>query len=306
MDESTTAAIEEMARIVPRRPWLAALLSLLLGGPVGQIYAGCFRRAIVLWCVTALLLPTFAFVTLSRPLGRHVTLLLVLLMVGVPFYLAIDALLLARHHRNTPLKQYQRWWVYLLAFFVFFATNQAVARLAKSFIAEAFNVPGRSMSPTIQHEDRILVDKLWSDAGQLQRNDVVVFYSDGPGSTLYVMRVIGLPDDEIEIRNERVFVNGVEWDDDHAVFDGPLPEHIGIDMANHGPVIVPYDCCFLLGDNRRSSRDSRFLGPIPLSDIYGKARFIYWSRDYTFPDPYDSSSGVPGQIRWDRMGQRLD
>ena len=58
MEESISAVTEATPRIVPRRPWLAALLSLLLGGPVGQIYAGRFRRSMVLWCVTAWLLPT--------------------------------------------------------------------------------------------------------------------------------------------------------------------------------------------------------------------------------------------------------
>lgn len=304
MDEAIIAETAETTRIVPRRPWLAALLSLLFGGPIGQIYAGRFRRSMVLWCATALLLPTFAFVMLSLPLGRLATILLMLLMLGVPFYLAVDAFLVARRHRNAPLKRYQRWWVYLVAFLVFFTTNQAVARIAKRFLAEAFNVPGRSMSPTILHQDRILVDRLWFDATQLQRNDVVVFRVYDPVPTLFVSRVVGLPDDEIEIKNERVFINGSEWDDRHAVFDGPLPEYI--DMANHGPIIVPYDCCFVLGDNRRNARDSRFLGPIPLTDLYGQARFVYWSRDHTFPNPEDRSSAVLGRFRWDRIGQRLD
>jgi signal peptidase I len=304
MDESTAVTVVEAGPIRPRRPWLAGFLS-LLGGPVGQVYAGHFRRSIILWCAAALLLPV-VIATVSLPIGRWGIVLLMLLVLGIPVYLAVDAFLLARRNRHSPLKRYQQWWVYVLLFFGFMAGNQAVARITKAFIAEAFSVPGRSMVPTIQHADRILVDKLWFDVDRLERNDVVVFrVQDRPEvSTFYVMRVIGLPDDEIEIRNERVLINGAEWQDEHAFFDGPLSPFV--DMANHGPVIVDYDCCFVLGDNRRNAKDSRFLGQIPLADIHGKARLVYWSRDYTFPDPRDGSSAVPGRFRWDRIGRRLD
>lgn len=216
MDESTTATAVEMDRIRPRRPWLAAFLS-LLGGRIGQVYTGRFRRSIMLWCAAALVLPA-VLAMISLPIGRRGTVLLLLLILGVPIYLAVDAFLLARRNRNSPLKRYQKWWVYF--------------------------------------------------------------------------------------RNERMFINGAEWRDEHAFFDGPLPPFV--DMANHGPVIVHYDCCFVLGDNRRNARDSRFLGQIPLADIHGKARLVYWSRDYTFPDPRDGSSAVRGRFRWDRIGQRLD
>ena len=317
MNDSIAVPSEETGRIIPRRPWLAALLSLLFGGPLGQIYAGRFRRSLILWFLTALLLPILTFAIITLPISRLAVFLHLLFVLGVPIALSIDAYLIARHQRDVPLKRYQRWWVYLLAFLVFVGANQAVAHFAKRFVAEAFVMPGRSMSPTIQFQDRFLVDKLWFDASRIQRNDLVLFrlkahnmnpYAevDTPDWVPYLMRVVGLPDDEIEIRNERVFVNGTEWDDPHAVFDGLLPDDFGIDIANHGPIIVPYDCCFVLGDNRRNARDSRFLGPIPLADLYGRARFIYWSRDYTFKNPDDRSSAVPGPIRWDRIGKRLD
>ncbi len=317
MDESATTLSGESPRVVPRRPWLAALLSLLFSGPIGQIYAGRFRRSLVLWFLTALLLPILTFTILTLSSGRVAHVLLLTLSLGVPVFLAIDAYVAARRSRQAPLKRYQRWWVYLLSFCVFVAANQVVSQTGKQFIAEAFVMQGRSMSPTILFRDRVFVDKLWFDASRIQRNDVVVFRVSEPelgpdlnvdlsAWTPYVNRIVGLPDDEVEIRDERVFINGEEWDDPHAVFDGPLPDCPGFDMANHGPIIVPYDCCFVLGDNRRNAVDSRHRGPIPLADLFGQARFVYWSRDYTFPDPNDRSSAVRGPFRWDRIGKRLD
>lgn len=286
----------------PRRPVLAALLS-LIGGPLGQIYSGHFRRGMLLWIAGVLLL-FLAFILITLPLGQFGFCLLIIGIITYPIFLSVDAFLLARKNREVPLKGYQRWWIYILLFFALGATNKLVAHSIKSFIAEGFSVPGRAMSPTIQHGDRILVDKLRSHSLNIRRNDIVVFYSDGPDSPLSVMRVVGLPGDEIEIRNERLMVNNVEADDQHAVLNGPLPPHI--DIANDGPTTVPSQTFYVLGDNRRLSRDSRMLGPIPFSNLYGITRIVYWSRDYTFPDPRDSSNTIPGPIRWDRIGCRLD
>jgi signal peptidase I len=101
-----------------------------------------------------------------------------------------------------------------------------------------------------------------------------------------------------------VSVNGTEWDDLHAVFDGPLPPFGA--PVNYGPTKVPADCCFLLGDNRRQSKDSRLIGPIPISDLRGKARLIFWSHERTFPNPADTTRYVSGPIHWERLGLRLD
>ena len=165
-------------------------------------------------------------------------------------------------------------------------------------------MPTTAMSPTVQPGDRFLVDKLRSGPDRIQRGDVVVFRSEGPGSPLFAMRVVGLPGDEIEIRDERVFVNGQAWHDPHAVFDDQLPAVR--EMANQDPTLVPADGMFVLGDNRRRANDSRFRGPIPLSDYCGQARAIYWSQERLYPDPEDRSVYTLGAIRWDRIGQRLD
>jgi signal peptidase I len=262
------------------------------------------RRSVVLWLFGASMSPLFALAAITMPVGRLVCALLVLWLLGYPLFLATDAYLLARQNRTSPLKRYQRWWFYVVMYVAFLASNAAVAVTVRSFVAEAFVVPGRSMSPTIQHRDRIVVDKLWGSPERLERGDVVVFRSDGPGSPLFVMRVAGLPGEQIEIKNERVFIDGAIWNDDRAVFQGPLPPEP--DLPEGGALKIPSDCFFVLGDNRRRSYDSRWLGPIPFSDFYGIGRMVYWSQDHTFPDPDDTSRSIPGRIRWDRIGQRLD
>ncbi|MDP6468750.1 MAG: signal peptidase I [Pirellulaceae bacterium] len=293
----------ESTIVKPRRPWLAALMS-LLGGPLGQIYAGRLRRSLVLWGVGAVLLPILAFATISLPIGCTGFAVLLLCMLGFPIYLTIDAYMVAKHRRDVPLRRYQRWWVYLLAFVAFAIANNLVAHTVRAVVAEAFVVPTRAMSPTILPGDRILVDKLWCQPTRLRRNDIVVFRSEGPDSPLYVMRLVGLPGDKIEVVDEKVLLNGKEWSDLNAVVDLDLPPYP--ELSNYGPIHIPSGSFFVLGDNRRLSKDSRVIGAIPLSDLHGKARMIYWSHERRFPDPWDTSYYEVGPIGWSRIGTRLD
>ena len=78
------------------------------------------------------------------------------------------------------------------------------------------------------------------------------------------------------------------------------------EYANFGRIQVPADSMFVLGDNRRISKDSRFLGTIPLSDLHGIARIVYWSQERRFPDPEDTSYYELGPIDWSRIVTRLD
>ena len=293
----------ETPPIKPRRPWLAGVLSLLLGGPVGQIYVGRLRRSLCLWGLGTCLL-VLAFGTIGLPIGRSGLLLIALCVVAPPACFATDAFLLARRNRYVVPKRYQRWWVYVFFVGLFALANIAVGHFVRAFVAEGLIMPTRSMSPTVQPGERFLADKLWLNRTRIRRGDVVVYRCGGPDSPPYFHRVAGLPGDTIEITNQRVFVNGVEWRDPHAVFAGPLPPYGA--PANYGPVKVPPGYCFLLGDNRRMSKDSRMTGPIPLSNLCGIARLIYWSRKVTFPDPNDPTLSVSGPIRWERFGLRLD
>lgn len=293
----------ESTVIKTRRPWLAALLS-FLGGPLGQIYAGRLRRSLVLWIIGAFRLPIFAFTAISLSVGLVGLALILFCFLGFQIFLAVDAYLIAKHNRDVPLKPYQKWWVYVLAYIAFAVANNRVAQPVRFFIAEAFDIPTRTMSPTILPGDRILVAKLWCEPTRLRRNDIVVFRSEGPRSPLYAMRLVGLPGDQIEIADEKVLVNGKEWPDAHAFIDPDLPSYP--ELSRYGPELVPHDSFFVLGDNRRLSKDSRIIGPIPFANLHGKAQVIYWSHERRFPDPWDTSVYETGPVRWSRIGIRLD
>lgn len=184
-----------------------------------------------------------------------------------------------------------------------------IALVVRSSVVQAFWVPSGSMLPTIQIGDHLFVNKLAyavrlpffgteiMKVGDLERGDVVVFASPVDHSTDLIKRVIAIPGDTVEIRAKQVYVNGEKVNDPHANFDDDDVLSSGR-RDNMAPLQVPEGKFFVMGDNRDRSYDSRFWGLADVSDIKGKATFIYWSRD--------SSNGWLAMPRFDRFGHFVD
>jgi signal peptidase I len=142
----------------------------------------------------------------------------------------------------------------------------------RTFIAEARYIPSGSMLPTLQIDDRLVIDKISYDFTTPKRGDIVVF---NPTPTLeqenyheaFIKRVIGLPGDKVKIQNGRVFVNNI-----------PLSENYLEAPPNYqwGPEIVPAKSYLVLGDNRNDSYDGHYWGFVPRKNIIGKAVFRFW------------------------------
>ncbi|SRR5579883_1021784 len=142
----------------------------------------------------------------------------------------------------------------------------------RTFVAEARYIPSGSMKPTLQINDRLIIDKLSYDFTSPKRGDVVVF---NPTPILkaehfhdaFIKRVIGLPGETVSVNNGRVFINRT-----------PLQEpYIAAKPAyRFGPVVVPADSYLVLGDNRNDSYDSHYWGFVPRQDIIGRAVFRFY------------------------------
>ena len=170
----------------------------------------------------------------------------------------------------------------------------AVAILIKTFLFQAFYIPSSSMEDTLLINDRVLVNKLTYRFGDIGRGDVIVFddprggFEEDGESVIdsavrnvlesvglatprseFIKRVIGLPGDVVEGIEGGVWVNGVRLAE-------PYLKDPGFTIAPFGPVNVPADHLFVMGDNRAASQDSRFFGPIPTEDVVGKAFVIIW------------------------------
>ena len=161
-----------------------------------------------------------------------------------------------------------------------------IVMIVKHFIIENFHIPSGSMFPTVQVGDYVLINKFiyglkipFTDKKLLKIKNpeygdiVVVRYSCDP-ETDYIKRIVGLPGDTVEMRDKAVYLNNKKVNHNYCVHSDK-----SIDPArdNHGPVKVPNDSVFVLGDNRDESYDSRELGFVKKSDIKGNAFFVYWS-----------------------------
>jgi signal peptidase I len=144
------------------------------------------------------------------------------------------------------------------------------------FVLQISIVRGHSMEPSLADGDRLVVDRLCYCMHAVERFDVVVLRSPTDPAVDYVKRVIAVPGDRVRIEHGLVLVN------DEPIESGF--EHID-DRAHMAERRVPHDCCFVLGDNRPVSCDSREFGLVPLSSLKGKVRARFWpfSRLSLFP-----------------------
>ena len=198
-----------------------------------------------------------------------------------------DVLTEAKTKRKSVLREYAEAIVIAVVLALFIRT----------FVVQAFKIPSGSMKPTLLVGDHILVskfiygikipltDKTIIKLGTPKRGDVVVFKYPLDTRKDYIKRVIGLPGDRVELVNKKLFINGRVTDDPHASYS------VYGNLRNFGPVTVPANHLFVMGDNRDESSDSRVWGFVPLSYLKGKAFLIYWSWDRT-------DFGV----RWSRLG----
>jgi len=150
---------------------------------------------------------------------------------------------------------------------IFFAALTAI--LIVVFVIQPVKVEGTSMLPHLSDQERIFVNKFLYHFSEIRRGDVVVFWYPKDPTKSFIKRVIGLPGEEIQIRSGVVYVDGNKLTEDYI-----RPEHF--DYYSYGPIIVPEDSYFVMGDHRNSSNDSRHWGGVPSKNIFGKAIFRYW------------------------------
>lgn len=150
-------------------------------------------------------------------------------------------------------------------------------------------ISNEAMVPTLLPGDHVLAHKTAYQAAEPQRGDVVVYrYPDEKGK-LFLHRIIGIPGDLIQVRDQVVSVNDEVLSEPYVQHTDPS-SMAGNVRDNLGPVTVPPDSYFVMGDNREESLDSRFLGPIDKELILGRAVYIYWA--------VDPGTRTP---RWDRL-----
>src|SRR6202171_2206590 len=141
------------------------------------------------------------------------------------------------------------------------------------FLYQPVKVEGTSMAPLLSDQERIFINKFVYRFEPIQRGDVVVFWYPLDHSKSFIKRVVGLPGEAVEIRQGAVYVDG------NIVPEPYVPPQYE-DLSDFGPVRVPKDSYFVMGDHRISFNDSRVSGPVASRFIYGRAVFAYWPVDH--------------------------
>jgi signal peptidase I len=158
---------------------------------------------------------------------------------------------------------------YLVILVVSFAL---VFGFVRPFVVEAFWIPSGSMIPTLQINDRVLVNKFIYRFMEPSRGDIVVFESVDDPDTDLIKRVVGLPGDRVAVRSGRLVVNGEPQKE-------PFTNKKFPDTSFFAATPVPKDHVFVMGDNRANSQDSRVFGPLPKKNIEGEAFLRFWPVD---------------------------
>ncbi len=171
-------------------------------------------------------------------------------------------------------------------------TALILAMLIRAFIIQAFKIPSGSMTPTLLIGDHILVNKFLYGTKipfsgkrvfmfkKPERGDIIVFkYQENPSKD-FIKRVVAAEGDVIESKNKMIHVNGSKVNEPYARHTDSSMRPMGIEPRdNFGPVIVPKNKYFVMGDNRDQSYDSRYWGYVDIKDVKGKALILYWSWD---------------------------
>ena len=170
------------------------------------------------------------------------------------------------------VKEKNELWEWIKALLIAFV----IAAVIRYFLFTPIVVDGESMMPTLEDGDRMIVNKI----GGLERFDIVVFHA--PEGKDYIKRIIGLPGDYVEYKDDTLYINGEAYEEPYLdeykseIQDGNLTGDFTLDDIDPTLGTIPKGYYFVMGDNRRFSKDSRHIGIVSEDKFVGKTSVIFW------------------------------
>jgi signal peptidase I len=241
------------------------------------MYNGEIKKGIIFFMVQfAFLIPLFALGLQYTPRG-----LVIILGIFVLYYFLVmgEATFRSLVNKSIVLKSYNKWYVYVLVIILANGISGSFKAVCKQNLigVKPFYVPTSSNEPTLFPGDYIVVDLRKKTP---VKGIFIVFTSPDDPETTFMKRVIATSGDLVEIKNKKVFVNSTLLNEPYSVHGDKriIPEKIS-PRDNFGPIHIPGQKAFVMGDNRDNSFDSRFFGPIDETTIIGTCLYIYWARD---------------------------
>ena len=185
--------------------------------------------------------------------------------------------------------------IYLTSIIFTIIISVVIALSIRTFVVQAFKIPSGAMLETIQIGDHLLVNKLIYKFKPPERGDIIVFKYPVDPNKDFIKRIVGVGGDSIEIKDKEVYINNMLIEERYVIHgDSRMLSSDISPRDNFGPVTIPNNSYFVMGDNRDNSLDSRFWGFVDSKYIKGKAFIIYWSLDKE-----------KGTIRLERIGKPL-
>jgi signal peptidase I len=235
-----------------------------------------------------------------------------LLWILIWLFIVLDAVHIVRRHSGpTERRRYNSWYVYVGAILVIgLVVQPALARVTRA-MARTFTITSGSMEQTLLVGDYVIVNAMV--AGRARHNDIITF-SRPDGDLLFISRVVGLPGTTLAMQSGVLHINGVPQQEPHVRHIDPAGDThhewmqwqmpyvtTTVDLTAYrptrdqwGPILVPADSYFVMGDNRDESLDSRYVGFVSADRIVGRVARVYFSWD-----------ADAGRIRWHRLGYKI-
>lgn len=161
-------------------------------------------------------------------------------------------------------------------------------------LPKGYKIPTGSMEPTLVIGDHIIALGFMGNP-ELERGDLVVFQFPHERKKEFISRIVGLPGETLEIRRQKVFINGQPLNESYVQHTAPPLQESPNQRDDLAPLVIPEGQVFVLGDNRENSLDSRQFGFVSVENIRRKVRWIYWSWD-----------GDEETVRWERIGKSIE
>ncbi len=259
-----------MDNLKKRKRILAFLFSLVTPG-LGQIYNGQFRKGIFYLIGFLLAYILFSFLLFNF----YGMIFYIIIMLGLFGFILIDAFRGANQLEAVPLKPYNKWYIYLIIFLLStMVIRPLLARTIRNNIARAYKIPSSTMEPALLVGDHLIADMRIYKSEKPKRGEIIIFEFPKDPSKDFIKRVIGMEGEKVELVKNKIYIDEKLLDDPWGYFAKDYPA-----LDTFGPVVVPKDSLFVLGDNRNNSQDSRFFGFVNIKKVKGKALYIYWAKN---------------------------
>jgi signal peptidase I len=260
-------------------PWVTALLTALTPG-LGHLYIGQARRGVTLF-ILVIIADTLLMFAMMGVLARFWMFAVSLaLLVGLWFYIMVDAISCAYRMREFPHQRYSRWTTYggafVLACLIFAGPCIYALHAKASGRLLWLNATSASMEPTLRLGEYFLADATYYRTRHPSRGEVAVYVHPKQEQIHYIKRIVGIEGDRIAIKGGRAIVNGVMAEEPYVDAGDPQAP-----FANETEMRVPPGHVYVLGDNRANSVDSRDQiahGPVPVANLIGRVTDIAISR----------------------------